>query len=67
MYIYIHIYTHTSKNNASNLLCVFYALTDDDVTFTVLLHADTYQTVLTGPYFLIKETVKKYGINEDGR
>jgi len=42
------------KNNVSNLLCVFYALTDDDVTFVVLLHVSTCQTVLTGTYFLIK-------------
>ena len=56
-----------SKNNASNLLCVFHALTDDDVTFVVLLHVSTYQSVLTGTYFLIKETVKEYEINEDGR
>jgi hypothetical protein len=41
-YIYTHTHTHTNKNNALNLLCVFYALTDDDVTFTVLLHVDTY-------------------------
>jgi hypothetical protein len=55
------------KNNASNLLCVFYALTDDDVTFVVLLHVITCQTVLAGSYFLIEESVKKYEINEDGR
>jgi len=46
---------------------VFCALTDDDVTFIVLLPVSTYRTVLTGSYFLIKETVKKYEINEDRR
>ena len=54
IFMYIYIYTHTRirKNNASKLLCVFYALTDDDVTFIVLLHVSSYQTVLTGSFYL---------------